>query len=63
MKVVGLLAESDSPDDLGVFTDVKTSWVIMGLGHGHQDLVEATDQSVILNKNDSVVTANAKLYM
>jgi len=63
MKVVGVLGESDSPDDIGIFTDVKTSWVIMGLGHGHQDLVEARDQSVILNKNDSVVTANAKLYL
>ena len=63
MKIVGILGESDTPDDMAIFTDVKTSWVIMGLGHGHQDLVEARDQSVILSKNDSVVTANAKLYM
>lgn len=63
MKIVGVLSESDSPDDHAVFADVKTTWVIMGLGHGHQDLVKATDESVILNRNDSVVTANAKLYM
>lgn len=63
MRIVGLLGESDTPDDMGIFTDVKTSWVIMGLGHGHQNLVEVRDQSVILSKNDSVVTANAKLYM
>ena len=35
MEIVGVLETSDSPDDLAVFTDLKTNWIIMGLGHGH----------------------------
>ena len=63
MSVVGVLNPSDTPDDRAVFTDLKTTWVIMGLGHGHEDVTKTRDQSVILRKDDSVVTANAKLFM
>lgn len=63
MRVVGVLNKSDTPDDKAVFTDLKTTWVIMGLGHGHQDLTKSRDQSVILKKDEKVVTANAKLFM
>jgi putative ABC transport system permease protein len=38
MKVVGVLKPAGTPDDLAVFVDVKTTWVIVGLAHGHQDL-------------------------
>ncbi len=63
MNVAGVLNKSDTPDDKAVFTDIKTTWVIMGLGHGHQDLTKSRDQSVILKKDEKVVTANAKLFM
>jgi len=63
MTVVGVLKETNTPDDQAVFTDVKTNWIIMGLGHGHEDVTRTQDQSVILNKDSSNVTANAKLYM
>ena len=61
MKVVGVLAQSHSPDDDAVFTDVRTTWVIDGIGHGHQELNTQTDSQLLL-KNDSdtgTVTANA----
>ncbi|MEE9574013.1 MAG: ABC transporter permease [Candidatus Neomarinimicrobiota bacterium] len=63
MDVVGVLQETNTPDDYTIFTDLKTNWIIMGLGHGHQDLSKTLDQSVILNKDSSNVTANAKLFM
>lgn len=63
MSVVGVLNSSDTPDDKAVFTDLKTTWVIMGLGHGHEDVTKTRDQSVILKQDDSVVTANAKLFL
>jgi len=63
MDVVGVLQETNTPDDYTIFTDLKTNWIIMGLGHGHQDLSKTLDQSVILNRNKSNVTANAKLFM
>jgi len=61
MKITGILKPSNSADDLGVFVDIKTTWVIQGLGHGHQDLSTSTDESVILKREEGKVTANAKL--
>jgi putative ABC transport system permease protein len=39
MPVVGVLAPTGGPDDAAVFVDVKTAWVIEGVGHGHDDVV------------------------
>ena len=61
MKVTGVLARRHSPDDLAVFVDMKTAWVIQGLGHGHQDLAKTRDASVILKQDQGSVTANASL--
>jgi putative ABC transport system permease protein len=62
MKVVGVLATSHSPDDLAVFVDLKTAWVIQGLGHGHQDVTKLTDPTLVYKKTESNVSATAKLY-
>jgi putative ABC transport system permease protein len=43
MRVVGVLAETGTADDLAVFVDIRTTWIIEGLGHGHQDIVQITD--------------------
>ncbi|MEO0636513.1 MAG: ABC transporter permease [Pseudomonadota bacterium] len=43
MPVVGVLEPTNSPDDEAVFVDVKTAWVIQGIGHGHEDVVTADD--------------------
>lgn len=61
MKVVGVLAPTHGPDDLAVFVDVKTAWVIQGFGHGHEDLASIEDESVVLERRDGNVMANAKL--
>jgi putative ABC transport system permease protein len=61
MRVTGVLARSHSPDDNTVFVDVKTAWVIEGLGHGHQDLARTTDESVVLKRDKQTVVANAAL--
>ena len=62
MKVAGVLEVSHTSDDLAIFVDVKTSWVIQGLMHGHQDITKTNDQSVILKKTEGNITANAKLF-
>ena len=62
MSISGVLARSHTPDDQGVFVDMKTAWVIEGLGHGHEDLGRTRDSSVILNRTEDSVTANAKLF-
>ncbi len=63
MRVTGVLAQSDTPDDGVVFTDTKTDWIIAGIGHGHTDLAadDDTNKAVILGKEGNTVTANAAL--
>ena len=61
MKVAGVLARSHSADDAAVFVDTRTTWVIQGLGHGHEDVTRTADSSVILQQDERNVTANAKL--
>jgi putative ABC transport system permease protein len=43
MPIVGVLAPTNSPDDGAVFVDVKTAWVISGIGHGHADVITQAD--------------------
>lgn len=62
MTVTGVLQRSHTADDRAVFVDLKTAWVIEGLGHGHQDLRKPGDSSVILDRTKDTVTANAKLF-
>jgi len=59
LTVTGVLAPSRSPDDLAVFVDLKTAWVIQGLGHGHQDLTkEKQDSDILLSRSDGKIVAN-----
>jgi putative ABC transport system permease protein len=62
MKVVGVLAPNHSADDLAVFVDIKTAWVIQGLGHGHEDVTRTRDSTVVLKRSEGNVAANAKLF-
>jgi len=62
MKVTGVLAKSHTADDLAVFVDLKTAWIIHGLGHGHQDVTRLTDPTLIYKRTESNVAATAKLF-
>jgi putative ABC transport system permease protein len=61
MPVVGVLSPSLSPDDEAIFVDIKTSWVIQGLGHGHQDLANKKNMGAILKKDGNNLIANASV--
>jgi putative ABC transport system permease protein len=61
MNVTGVLAPAGTPDDEAVFVDVRTAWVIQGLGHGHQDLADPGARSAVLSRNGDAITANASL--
>jgi putative ABC transport system permease protein len=43
MPIVGVVARTNTPDDAAIFVDIKTAWVIQGIGHGHEDVVTAAD--------------------
>ena len=62
MKVAGVLEKRHTSDDLAVFVDLKTAWVIQGLGHGHQDVTKIEDTTLILKRTESNVSATAKLF-
>ncbi|MBW4982707.1 ABC transporter permease [Mameliella sp. CS4] len=53
LQITGVLAPTGTPDDEAVFTDVKTTWIIAGIGHGHDDVVTPDDAGN--------VTANAAI--
>ena len=61
MKIVGVLKRTYTADDLAVFVDLKTAWVIQGLGHGHEDLAQTEDTSIIMDRRDNNIVANAKM--
>ena len=63
MKVVGVLNSANSADDMAIFTDLKTNWIIMGLGHGHQDLQKINDPTLVLKRDSTQVTASSKVFM
>jgi putative ABC transport system permease protein len=61
MHITGVLAAAGSPDDHAVFVDIKTAWIIEGIGHGHIDLTKTSDPAVILSRKDGEVVGNAAM--
>ncbi len=61
MTITGVLEKANSADDKAVFVDLKTAWVIQGLGHGHQDIKTIKDSGIIANRSKNLVTASAKI--
>ena len=61
LAVVGVLAPSFSPDDEAVFVDIKTAWVIEGIGHGHQNLAKIEAESAVLSREGDRIIANASV--
>ncbi len=62
MTVVGVLAPSGSPDDSAIFVDLKTAWIIEGLGHGHEDAEKLGDsQKLAAGEGDQTIRLNASV--
>ncbi len=56
-----MLGFSDSADDDAIFVDLKTAWIIEGLGHGHQDLSRPEAAGGVLSREGNTVVANASV--
>jgi len=52
MHVSGVLEPSGTPDDNVIFTDIKTAWVIDGIGHGHENLAATSFEAEKFDKSD-----------
>ncbi len=61
MRVVGVLEPAMTADDNAVFVDLKTSWIMQGLGHGHQDLRSADAVSGVMQDENGEIVANASV--
>lgn len=61
LRVVGVLAPTGTPDDEAVFVDVRTAWIIGGIGHGHEDLADPTASGSVLKRDGANIVANAAL--
>lgn len=61
MRVVGVLQPSWSPDDDAAFIDVKTAWIIEGIGHGHQDMSAASPDQLLGTDESGALQANASV--
>lgn len=55
LRIVGVLAPTGSADDRAVFVDVRTTWIVEGVGHGHVKADEAEDDTVLRRGEDGVV--------
>ena len=61
MTIAGVLNVTGTADDEAIFVDVRTSWIIQGLGHGHTDLAKPGTSSSVLSRREDMITANAAL--
>ncbi len=59
MRVVGVLDQAQTADDMVVFADIKTAWVIEGLGHGHADAQAIRNPIMLRGIRDRNVTLSA----
>lgn len=63
LRVCGVLAPSNGPDDGAAFVDLTTCWVLDGFAHGHDD-PELVDPNLVLggDENGTVVSGALLSY-
>lgn len=61
MRITGVLAPNHTPDDDAVFVDLKTTWVIEGLAHGHDDLSKPESSKAVRSREGNRIQANASV--
>ena len=58
LSITGVLAKTGTPDDEAVFVDIKTSWIIAGIGHGHEPVdPNNPDQTLEVQPGNVVASA------
>lgn len=62
MRVAGILKPMGTADDQAIFVDTKTAWVISGIGHGHERVEEANQQTILKDQGNHIVANSALLH-
>lgn len=53
LHIVGVFGKTGTPDDRAVFCDLKTDWIIAGLGHGHDDVAKVEAKNILKKESDA----------
>lgn len=61
MHVTGVLHPTGTADDWVVFVDVRTAWIIEGIGHGHQEVGPDADPRLVLEQSNGNIATNASI--
>ena len=61
LRVVGRLARARSPDDHGLFVDLRTAGLLEGMLHGHVDVVNDVDETYLLGRSEDHVAVSPAL--
>ena len=59
MHITGVLEATGTADDDAVFCDVKTTWIMEGLAHGHAEA--EVDRDAVLRRDRDHVALNASI--
>ena len=59
MRISGVLAPNQTADDDAIFVDLKTTWIIEGLAHGHRELSGPGNTSLSRESDGKVIRANS----
>jgi putative ABC transport system permease protein len=62
LHVTGVLDKQNSPDDGAIFVDLKTAWIIEGLGHGHEAPAKSVPKDSAKPGNAQVTDASLVTY-
>lgn len=58
LNIVGVLAATGTADDEAVFVDIATTWVIAGIGHGHDGVFAPDADTTDIVANAAIVEFN-----
>lgn len=61
MKICGIMRPNGTTDDDSVFVDLKTTWVIEGLGHGHDDATTIGEEGKLESEESGAIKLNASV--
>lgn len=56
LHVTGVFGKTGTPDDRAVFCDLKTDWIIAGIGHGHDDVAKVDAKNLLKKEADAAGT-------
>lgn len=63
MHIVGVLEETHTADDHAIFVDIKTAWLIEGIAHGHEDVLQSKDTGQVMERQADNVVAGKGLRL